>query len=799
MPNKLYLTLGIALAYATTGQLGFLFARLTEWNATFFWPPSGIALAAILLFGRQALPGIFLGSIFAGYLLGLHPVSTVFPKTLSPYLSELLGDVTFSALLIGMVISFAATLGPLTAATLMKRIAPEAPLWTHASDLLMGTVVMALACAIAGLGGMSVLYVADLVPLDKILSEAGMWWLAEFFGMLLFAPVICLAARFLQTSGDAVKPDSLIPPVILNSSFAALALSTFLYLWNSETGRILEYLEREATIAASSVTVVLEEAADDVEEVRALFFSTFGGADADQFRRFTMVGKKNRLAVPGVQGMGWAPRVTNVEVWENEMRSNGQGNVTLYERDHSGKKVAVAQGRDYFPVQFIQPLDGSNEGAIGFDLASEQNRRRALGRARDTGNFAMASSITLVQASEIEPAVLICAAVYQQNVVLDSVAARRANLIGFASAVYLIGPMFDSAPFHVTGDIDLHLIDQSQDEDPMWHHTRFSQSHSKAETREPAPTLARLREVIHGTARISFANHIWLVIAAPGPTFIESRRTMVPYFAMTAFLALGVLAGGLVIERTSARRTNELEREKTEKALLEAESANASKEYFMAAASHDIKQPLHALSILADTLSMSDPRDSSRRVLKHLRVSIEHVSKHFDDLMDFGKFEDGNFEVTLGAVSLGNFSSRIDLEIGPLCASKGLAWTLDMDDVEVLTDPELLLRLLRNLLVNAVNYTDSGEVSCYARDHGEFIELMVMDTGRGIAEEFQGLIFKRLTRVEKSWSHPAGSGLGLSIVEKINQALGLDLQMSSKLGEGTVFRLRMLPYRPVTK
>jgi signal transduction histidine kinase len=230
--------------------------------------------------------------------------------------------------------------------------------------------------------------------------------------------------------------------------------------------------------------------------------------------------------------------------------------------------------------------------------------------------------------------------------------------------------------------------------------------------------------------------------------------------------------------------------------LKKALAANVSKTYFMAAASHDIKQPLYALGMLTDTLLMSGPGASAVPVLKGLRGSIDEMSEHFDTLLDFGKFQDGSFEVQPATFRLGAFSERLDFEIAPLCSSKGLTWNIDMDDVTVWTDQELFLRLCRNLLTNAVNYTHSGEVCCYAKANVDAVEFLISDTGIGIEAEKQREVFERFVQVERSGIGAAGTGLGLSIVEKIGEALHLGLQMSSALGKGTEFRFRLLRVPP---
>jgi signal transduction histidine kinase len=244
-------------------------------------------------------------------------------------------------------------------------------------------------------------------------------------------------------------------------------------------------------------------------------------------------------------------------------------------------------------------------------------------------------------------------------------------------------------------------------------------------------------------------------------------------------------------EKDQALIRIEAERSITQEALRQVQLANDAKAYFMAAASHDIKQPLHALSLLTDTLLMSNPPDSTLPILKMQRESITQMTEHFDALMDLGRFEGGHFQLNINRFRLGQFASGIDREIAPLCAERGITWKLDVDDLLVSTDEELLLRLVRNLLSNAVRYTEDGTVSLTAKPVDNAVEFTISDTGCGIASEHQESVFNEFVRVTDNGVRSQGAGLGLSIVKKISQALELDLQMDSTPGEGTRFTFHL--------
>ncbi len=774
--KSIYSTFWIALGYVAGARLGVLLALLPDWNVTLVWPPSGVALAAVLLGGRNALPGIFLGAFFATLIQQ--------PPPLTP--------MTFY---VGLAISLAPALSAVAASGMLKRIVPKVPHASSAMDLLKGCIAIGVASTIAASAGIGILYVFGLVSANEVGVTWSLWWLADFCGMLIFGPIAWLVARLWKEHRSEFRPGPLVPAIMLNSVFAALALLAFMLLWNSEINNVSKSLAQESTVAANNVTQLLGTAGVDMEGIRSFLYAS-ERVSADEFRRYNAAEFGNRNIDTGTQAVGWTPRVTNPEKWETLMHNQGQAGVQLYEVDNFGKRIPVTQRDEYFPVQYVQPTTRANLGLIGFDICSEKLRCAAFQHARDTGLLSMTGPIFPDQLDESAPAILLGLPVYRPDTILDTVAARRASHTGFAAGVYFIERLFDEALLEANTDIDVHLFDEAMPLGAQWYHTRASPFGAHVKDAMPPPTLANLRKGLNGASRIRVAGLNWLVVATPGQTYVQSHRTWAPWAALVLILALGIALSSIFIERITARKIVDDERKKTEQALKKALAANESKSYFMAAASHDIKQPLYALGILTDTLLMSDPGESAVPVLKGLRGSIDEMSEHFDTLLDFGKFQDGSFEVQPATFRLGAFSERLDFEIAPLCSSKGLTWNIDMDDVTVWTDQELFLRLCRNLLTNAVSYTHSGEVCCYAKANADAVEFLISDTGIGIAEEAQKLVFERFLQLESSGTGTAGTGLGLSIVKKIAEALHLGLQMSSVIGKGTEFRFRLLRVPP---
>jgi signal transduction histidine kinase len=772
--NNIYITLGLALIYALTAQLGFQFSMLPNVSITLFWPPAGIALAAVLLIGWRALPGIMLGALGVS-LWGLQAEP---------------GAVMLGA---GLAISVATSSSALLAGYALKRISPQAPESLSAPKILLSFFVVAFACTIAASGGVGSLYFCGAIPADMLLVSWGFWWLGEFSSMIIIGPGLWLFIKSLTNSSKAIDPGPMGITLVITGVFGVIALLVFTVVWNFENDRMSNILSRDAVVTAEKLEEVFYTIQRDMEAIRALIYAT-ERVDANEFQLFTSSILQGRKFGPVAQGVGFSPRVTNPETWETEMHLAGQTQVRLHEFNNSGQAIPVAQRGEYFPVQYIQPLTNVNKRAVGFDLGSEESRRGALQGARDSGNVTMVAPIFLVQLDSTKSAVLICVPIYAPGAVLDSVEAR---LAGFASGVYLVDTLFDRAMSKSDEDINRHLFDEALSVDSQWYATRASSRGAKVEVAGSRPTLVGIKEGLSGIAMVHFSGYTWQVVTTPGPAFIQAHRTWIPWGVALSILLFGITLSSILTERDSARRNVDAERRKTEKALRNAQAANDSKAYFMAAAAHDIKQPLYALSILVETMMMSDLEKSVVPIVKCLGKSIEEMSQHFDSLMDMGRFQDDNFGTHRAKFGLGELAARIDLEIAPLCAEKGLAWKMDMDDVLVFTDEELLLRLFRNLLMNAVSYTTTGEVCCSAKVENSVVEFLVSDTGSGIEEELQSAVFERFVRLKKTEEGATGHGLGLSIVQKISQALDLHLQMVSTPNVGTRFSFRLPAVSPI--
>jgi len=221
-----------------------------------------------------------------------------------------------------------------------------------------------------------------------------------------------------------------------------------------------------------------------------------------------------------------------------------------------------------------------------------------------------------------------------------------------------------------------------------------------------------------------------------------------------------------------------------------AETANRSKSRFFAAASHDLRQPLHALGLFLDLLAAGALVPAQRELLERARHSFQGTEELLNQLLDISRLEAGTVEPNVAAIDLVQMCERLDSEIRLEAEAKGLSLRFHPLPEAVASDFVLLERILRNLLLNAVRYTEGGGVLLACRRRGDCVRLEVWDTGAGIPPEQVERIFEEFYQVGNAERDARrGLGLGLAIVSRLARLLGHDIEVRSIPGKGSRFAI----------
>lgn len=218
--------------------------------------------------------------------------------------------------------------------------------------------------------------------------------------------------------------------------------------------------------------------------------------------------------------------------------------------------------------------------------------------------------------------------------------------------------------------------------------------------------------------------------------------------------------------------------------------AVATKNRFLASAAHDLRQPVHALSLYADWLATEPEmaRDIAPRILQSTRA----INELFDSLFDLTRIDAGNYKVKLQNVSVQALLADVVLQFAPVAAAKSLRLRSRAPDVTIWADPVVLRRILGNLVSNALKHTQKGGVLLGLRVRRDMVVFEVWDTGVGIPREHQQAIFQEFFRVSQHQGTEDSLGLGLTIVSKLATLMGYQLALNSQADRGSVFRV-MVP------
>ena len=220
-----------------------------------------------------------------------------------------------------------------------------------------------------------------------------------------------------------------------------------------------------------------------------------------------------------------------------------------------------------------------------------------------------------------------------------------------------------------------------------------------------------------------------------------------------------------------------------------AEAANIAKSNFLASASHDLRQPVHALSMFVGALRDRPLDEPSGRLVRQIQNSVGALDSLFGAILDISRLDAGVIDPRPRAFAIQPLLERICRDEMPEVDRKGIALRLLSCSQTVQTDPVLLERVLRNLISNAVRYTDKGRVVVGCR-RGVRLSIEVWDSGRGIPADQQELIFQEFYQIGNPERDRArGLGLGLAIVQRLTHILRIPMQMRSHVDRGSVFKL----------
>jgi PAS domain S-box-containing protein len=230
-------------------------------------------------------------------------------------------------------------------------------------------------------------------------------------------------------------------------------------------------------------------------------------------------------------------------------------------------------------------------------------------------------------------------------------------------------------------------------------------------------------------------------------------------------------------------------RRDTEQVLVE---ANRAKSRLLAAASHDLRQPVQTLTLLNQAaLRHAGPNAKLTDILGHQQRALDTISQLLTSVLDVSKLDSGALKPAVVDCAIGDVFDRLRSDFEPHADEKGIGLVVEPTAEAGRTDPELLRRMLGNLLANAIRYTARGRVHLACKGAGNDLAITVRDTGIGIPRHELDKIFEEFYQIDRGSQRPEGLGLGLSIVTRLANLLGHTIDVESVVDQGTAFTVRL--------
>jgi Na+/proline symporter/CheY-like chemotaxis protein len=340
------------------------------------------------------------------------------------------------------------------------------------------------------------------------------------------------------------------------------------------------------------------------------------------------------------------------------------------------------------------------------------------------------------------------------------------NILGLPPQIVQIGiPLTEILDF--LGTIDRSPID----------HEAAKQTRLTAYTTEGQPYLERLPD-----------RNIVIEVRAnrmPEGGLVITFSDVTPSFEAAEALE----RANATLEKRVRDRTEELTRLNSElaRAKSNAEDANNSKTRFLAAAGHDILQPLNAARLYVTSLVERQTGGEDSRLVQNIDDSLEAIEEILGALLDISRLDAGAITTSITSFRVGDLMRSLEIEFAPIARAKQVRLTFVPSSLPIASDRMLLRRLLQNLISNAIKYTPQGRVLIGCRRHGKSLRIDVYDTGVGIPVRKRGEIFKEFHRLEQGARIARGLGLGLSIVQRLARVLDHHIALDSNRSGGSVF------------
>ena len=774
--SAIFSILILAFCYSFLGYISLRLA-ISPGYATAIFPSAGIALAALLIWGKQLWPGVFLGSALLNISIDLEQ-----------------SDFSLAGVGVAFSIATGATLQTVSGRWLIHRHIRQpitlAEEWEIIRFMLLAGPI---ACAINASIGVASLYFAQIITLSEVLFSWFTWWVGDSIGVLIAIPLMFIAFA---------KPRQLWKGRIRVVTLPLLAMLTanivlFTYVNRLESERIQFDFKEISVYTHENLLASFASYLDSVASIER-FYSSSVDVSREEFHTFVA---NDLIKKPGINGLSWNPIITNEQRvnFEKTVIADGFSEFKITERSNKGQLVAASPRDDYIVVNYIEPYE-VNKKAMGFDVASNPTRKKALNEARDTASPIVTGRITLVQESGEQAGILLFHPIFSGP--HETTEERRRNLKGYAVGVFRVGDIVDTVLASQYRDkLIVGIYDESS--------TLDKSLYGPADPSKYTDALFSFNEIIE------IGGRKWSVYFWPSPGYLVSHSAWqawavifagLLFTCISAVFLLAMTGRSYYLDREVKARTKDLEANQNkliqinktlESSNIQLERTNEELDQYAFVASHDLKSPLQAIKQLSGWIE-EDCKDilpeNTRRHLTTLKERTHRMEKLLSDLLMFSRISRDEYEIE-------NVDLQKVVEKAFIFNAVPDCYTLETRQCDtVIALPRIPLELtLRNLISNAVKHHDKpyGAIIVeYSRQPDMHI-VRVTDDGPGIPPNLKDKAIEMFQTL-KSRDEVEGSGLGLSVVKKAVERFNGMMKIMSDGVRGTTIELSW-PKMTVTK
>ncbi|MDD3854315.1 CHASE domain-containing protein [Sulfurimonas sp.] len=604
---------------------------------------------------------------------------------------------------------------------------------------------------------------------------------------------------------------------------------TYQYYWAMKNSAYAK-LQAEFSFKSKEIKRLIEGRILSYEQVlngaKGLFMAS-ESITREEFKTYVAALKLD-LMFPGIQGVGFSVIVppSKRDDFIKKIRAEG---IESFD-------ITPMNMRDFYTsIVYLEPFNERNKRAIGYDMFSEENRREAMQSARDKNSVAISGKVTLLQEydNNTQSGFLMYLPIFDKSIKNETLQERREHIKGWVYAPFRINNFMHGLNEYENNDFDIEIYDNGVVSKKSLMYDRFANNE---------------KSLYSSDITINVAGRNWTLLIKSTPIFeakvdLEKANILLLAGAVFSLFLFYIFWQMVNIKEYAQKRTqranndllinknklsnlnktlekrvedktkelqiaNErqeeyifsleilnLELKKSKENALQAAQARSN---FISSISHELRTPLNSIINFTDQtiedfdemLLDKDLQDDTKNYLRRVLANSKHLLQLINDLLEFTKAEAGKIDYTLEKVDINIIMTTAYNNTYSLLNGTDIQFNLKLNQTPLIAmiDSRRFLQILLNLLSNAIKFTKKGSIELRSFDDANYISIEIEDTGKGIAIEKQKAIFEPFIQAD---SNDSGTGLGLGLVQRMCDDMGIEISLNSQEGMGSVFRLNI--------